>query len=135
MNKRKIIGSAVLVLGLLATGASFADDNNAPAADKNTSYGKEVFSKIANMTPEQREAFRAQMREKMKTMTPEQREAFRDEMRSSMAGMSKEERETFRAEMKEKMDKMSPEERANAKAEHMKHRAERMERCADGPKK
>ncbi len=83
---------------------------------------------MANMTPEQREAFRAEMQAKMAQMTPEQRAAFRDDIRSPMASMNKEEREAFRADMKAKMDNMTPEERATMKAEHMEHRAEHRNR-------
>ena len=65
MNKRKLIGNTLLALGLLAAGASFASE-----AETTTP---------AQKTPEQREAFRAEMKEKMANMTPEQREKMKAE--------------------------------------------------------
>ena len=77
MKNRKFIGSAVLVLGLLAAGASFAEETGTTSSTApDASYGKEVRAKMANMTPAQRETFRAEMKGKMDKMTPEQREAF-----------------------------------------------------------
>lgn len=105
MNTRKIFGNTVLVLGLLTTGASFAEDTGTTSTatpEQKASYGKEVRAKMANMTPEQREAFRAEMKAKMDKMTPEQR-----------------------AEMREKMhDKMEQHNHAD-KAERMEHHMER----------
>jgi Spy/CpxP family protein refolding chaperone len=141
MNKHTFLGSAVLVLGLLASGASFAENSDSSNTEPKTSVGKEVRAKIANMTPEERKAFFADRKAKWESLTPEQREAFKEAIRSPIAGMSKEEREAFRAEMKEKFDKMTPEQKAKVKehmehrSEHREHRAERMEHRPEHPRK
>lgn len=96
MNNRKLIGNTLLALGLLAAGASFAAEAEPTAP--------------AQRTPEQREAFRAEMKEKMANMTPEQREKM------------KAERMEHRAEHKA--------ERMEHRAEHKAQRAERMEQRA-----
>jgi hypothetical protein len=127
----KLLVNTILVLGLLAASASFAEETSTPTTpEQRASYGKEIRAKIANMTPAERKTFFAEKKANWDSMTPEQRRAFRDAMRSPIAGMSKEERETFHAEMKEKMEHMTPEQRAEMKehrAERMEHRAERME--------
>ena len=124
MDNRKYIDSAVLVLTLLAAGSSFAEESATTMPDQDTSYGKKVRAKIANMTADERKAFFGDMITNISSMTPEQREAFRDVIRSPIAGMNKEERISFRAEMKYKMDKMTPEDREAAKSELMKHHAD-----------
>ena len=93
MNKRKFIGNTLLALGLLAAGASFAAEAESTTPVKRT--------------PEQREAFRAEMKEKMENMTPEQRENMKAEHKEHRA------------------------EHMKHRAEHMEHRAERMEKRAE----
>ena len=127
MKNHKYVGSTLLVLALLASGASFAAESSTTDTDQSTSYGKEVRAKIANMTPEQRKAFFAEKKASWESMTPEQRKEFMNAIRSPIAGMTKEEREAFRAEMKAKSDKMTPEKKEELKTEHMKNHAERME--------
>ena len=97
MNKHKLIGNTLLALGLFAAGASFAAE-----AESVTPVQR---------TPEQREAFRAEMKDKMAKMTPEQREKM------------KAERMEHRAERREH--------RAEHRAERMERRAERMEHRAE----
>jgi Protein of unknown function (DUF3106) len=116
MNNHKFFRNAALAFGLMAAASSFAAETNVPAAktpEQREAISTEIRSKMANMTPAQREAaYRVEMQAKMSKMTPEQRETFRTEIRSEMANKTPEQREAFRAETKAKMDKMTPEQRA-----------------------
>jgi len=74
------------------------------------------------MSPEEREAKRAELKTERDAMTPEQREAMRAERRAQWDSLSDEEREARReqmrgrrAEMKERYESMSPEEREAAR--------------------
>lgn len=68
MNNHKFFRNAALAFGLLAAGSSFAAETSATAPAANT--------------PEQREAISTEIRSKMANMTPEQRETFRDKMQA-----------------------------------------------------
>jgi hypothetical protein len=106
MSNPNFLRNAALVFGLLAAGASYAEDTATTTTPPGpgSSYATEIRSKMANMTLEQREAYRKEMEAKMSTMTPEQREAFRKEMssqmRAQMANMTPEQRAAFREKMK-----------------------------------
>lgn len=104
MNNPKFFRNAALIFGLLAAGTSFAEETVTPTPPgPGSSYATEIRSKIANMTPAEREAYRKEMEAKMASMTPEERKAFRKEMagqnRSQMASMTPEERKAFREKM------------------------------------
>jgi len=105
MNNPKFLRNAALAFGLLAAGASYAEDaTTTTPPGPGSSYASEIRSKMANMTPEQREAYRKEMEAKMSTMTTEERAAFRKEMsiqmRAQMANMTPEQRAAFREKMK-----------------------------------
>jgi hypothetical protein len=105
MSNYKFFRNAALVFGLLAAGASYADEaTTTTPPGPGSSYATEIRSKMANMTPEQREAYRKEMEAKMSSMTPEERKAFRKEwhlqMRAQMANMTPEQRKAFIEKMK-----------------------------------
>lgn len=72
MKTKTMLLNALLAMGLVATGASFAADT--PAVQDPATVRAQHRAETANMTQEQREAYRA---EKQAAMTPEQRAAMR----------------------------------------------------------
>lgn len=83
MKTKTMLLNTLLAMGMVATGASFAASVPAvPAVQDPATVRAQHRAETANMTQEQREAYRA---EKQAAMTPEQRAA----MRASGGGAGK----------------------------------------------
>ena len=117
---RKLIAITACAWGLAAgsSGKALADDT------PQTATSPDHTGRFKDMTPEQREAKRQQMREEWSKLTPEQKEQRRNEMHERMEKMTPEQREKIRERMHERMEKMTPEEKEN----FLKERQERKEK-------
>ena len=114
VNLFSIAVAATLLLPVAATAQSLSDLENLSSEDRRAYFEA--------MSPEEREAKRADLKAERDALTPEQRDAKRAERRSKWDALSDEEREARReqmrgrrAEMKERYDSMSPEQREAAR--------------------
>ena len=114
---RTLIAITACAWGLAAgsSGIALADDT------PQTTTAPDHTERFKDMTPEQREAKRQQMREEWSKLTPEQKEQRRNEMHERMEKMTPEQREKIRQRMHERMEKMSPVQREEMKKEMQQH--------------
>ena len=99
MSNPKFFRNAALIFGLLAAGTSLAEETVTPTPPGSGSpYASEIRSKLANMTPAEREAYRKEMEAKMASMTPEERKALHEKIKTE-----RHERHEMKEEMKHDM--------------------------------
>jgi hypothetical protein len=134
-NLSSIVVAATLLLPVAATAQSLSDLEKLSPEDQRAYFEA--------MSPEERQAKRAELKAERDAMTPEQREAKRAERRAKWDALSDEEREARReqmrarrAEMKTRYESMSPEEReaarqARGKRENSGERKPRHEKDAN----
>ena len=131
--------AAILLLPLGATAQSLSDLQELSPEDRRAYFEA--------MSPDERDAKRAELKRERDAMTPEQRDAVRAqrdakhaERRAKWESLSDEEREakreqmrSRRAEMRERYESMSPEEREAAR-QHRGERGDKPHRRAKGEK-
>ena len=101
------------ILSLLIMGSLFTFTPHAFAIDSDTAAtantGSETHKRWKDMTPEERAAKKAAMKEKLKNMSPEERAKFKEERRAKMKeryeNATPEQKEKMRARMKERRER------------------------------
>jgi hypothetical protein len=77
----------------------------------------------AELSPEQREQLRRQIRDQFQYASPEERQKLREEKREQFERMSPEEKQQMRQQLRERFERMPPEER-EARRQHWDERRE-----------
>jgi Spy/CpxP family protein refolding chaperone len=111
---------------------SFAEDNTLnmlpPQQDHHGGQWQERHQGFQNLTQEQRQARRTEMRDKFQNMSPEERQAKRAHLKERFQNMSPEQRQAFRDKRRERFQKMSPEQRQAFRERREQRRAQFRER-------